>query len=251
MNLMKTRDEITRRRVRGDYIMLIPYPAQRRGHAHFDWLDSYHTFSFAEFYDPERMGVSALRVINDDVVQAGRGFGMHPHRDMEILTYVVSGTIAHKDSLGHSYEVPAGEVQRMTAGRGIAHSEFNASTRDELRLMQIWIVPNQTNLTPSYEQRAVPDRAGLSWIATGDHTPDTLHIHQDARIARIQGVESIVLPLSADRAGFLQVIEGSVKVGEQSLQKGDAVAVYEQADPTATFSSDAIALWFDLPGFTH
>jgi redox-sensitive bicupin YhaK (pirin superfamily) len=139
----------------------------------------------------------------------------------------------------------------MTAGRGIVHSEFNASTSDELRLMQIWIVPNKTNLAPSYEQRAVPDRAGLSWIATGDHTPDTLHIHQDARVARIQGVESMVLPLRADRAGFLQVINGSVQIGEQQLQQGDAVAVYEQTDPSATLSSDAIALWFDLPGFKH
>jgi len=227
--------------------MLIAYPANRRGHSRFDWLDSYHTFSFAEFYDPERMGVSVLRVINDDVVAPAKGFGMHPHRDMEILTYVVSGSIAHKDSLGHNYEVPAGEVQRMTAGYGIAHSEFNPSGRDELRLLQIWILPNQTGLEPSYEQRAIPAQAGLTWIATGDHTPDTLHIHQDARVGRIQGVQSLPLPLRADRVGFLQVIEGSVQIGAEKLDKGDAVAIYEQPDPVLALSADAIALWFDLP----
>jgi len=229
--------------------MLISYPANRRGHSSFDWLDSYHTFSFAEFYDPERMGVSALRVINDDVVAPARGFGMHPHRDMEILTYVVSGTIAHKDSLGHQFEVPAGEVQRMTAGRGIVHSEFNASHSEDLRLLQIWILPNQANLAPSYEQRAIPVRAGLTWIASGDHTPDTLHIHQDTRIGRIQGVTSAQLPLQADRVGFVQVIAGKVQIGDQELAQGDAAAIYEQADPQITLSNDAIVLWFDLPGF--
>ena len=223
--------------------------ADQRGSLDAGWLRSYHTFSFAEFYDPERMGISALRVINDDVVAAGRGFGMHPHRDMEILTYVVSGTIAHKDSLGHSYAVPAGEVQRMTAGRGIVHSEFNASSDAELRLLQIWILPNQAGLEPSYEQRAIAQRDGLTWIATGDHTPDTLHIHQDARVGRIQGVTSVQLPLRADRIGFLQVIDRSVQIDAQTLKQGDAVAIHEQPDPGLTLSEDAIALWFDLPGF--
>lgn len=231
--------------------MLISYPANRRGRSYFDWLESYHTFSFADFYDPERMGVSALRVINDDIVAPSQGFGMHPHRDMEILTYVVSGTIAHKDSLGHSYQVPAGEVQRMTAGRGIVHSEFNASSKEPLRLMQIWIRPNQANLEPSYEQRAVPNQNGLTWIATGDHTPDTLHIHQDVRIGRLQGVDHAVLPLHGDRIGFLQVIAGHIAIGDRELHVGDAVAIHDQPDPQVTCSADAAALWFDLPGFAH
>jgi redox-sensitive bicupin YhaK (pirin superfamily) len=229
--------------------MLITYPAERRGHSRLDWLDSYHTFSFAEFYDPERMGVSVLRVINDDIVAPGQGFGTHPHRDMEILTFVVNGTIAHKDSLGHSYEVPAGEVQRMTAGYGIAHSEFNPSARDELRLMQIWIRPDQTALEPSYEQRAIAVEAGLNWIASGDHTPGTLHIHQDARVGHIHGVTALTAPLRADRVGFLQVIGGDVQIDGQRLTKGDAVAIYEQADPVLTLSDGASALWFDLPRF--
>jgi redox-sensitive bicupin YhaK (pirin superfamily) len=229
--------------------MLISYPAERRGFANHGWLESYHTFSFADFYDPERMGVSALRVINDDIVAPSKGFGMHPHRDMEILTYVVSGTIAHKDSLGHSYEVPAGEVQRMTAGRGIVHSEFNASSSEPLRLMQIWIHPNQTNLEPSYEQRPIADQPGLTWIATGDYTPDTLHVHQDVRVGRLQGVDHAVLPLRQNRIGFLQVIAGQIAVGDQELKIGDAVAIHDQLDVEVTCSADAAALWFDLPGF--
>lgn len=229
--------------------MMIPYPAARRGRSQFDWLDSYHTFSFAEFHDPERMGVSALRVINDDIVQPGQGFGMHPHRDMEILTYVVSGAIAHKDSLGNSYTVPAGEVQRMTAGRGIIHSEFNPSGSKPLRLLQIWIRPAQANLTPSYEQRAVPDTAGLTWLASGDQTPNTVHIHQDVRVARIAGVASAVLPLTADRVGFLQVVDGSVQLGDETLGGGDALAIYDQADPAIALAPGAAVLWFDLPGF--
>lgn len=229
--------------------MIIQYPAERRGRSRFDWLDSYHTFSFAEFHDPERMGVSALRVINDDVVQAGKGFGMHPHRDMEILTYVVSGAIAHKDSLGNSYTVPAGEVQRMTAGRGIVHSEFNASTTEPLRLLQIWIRPAQANLEPSYEQRTVEDTAGLTWLASGDHLPNTLHIHQDVRLARIAGVAEAVLPLAADRVGFLQVIDGSAQVGDEKLGVGDALAIYDHIDPVVALTPGTSALWFDLPGF--
>lgn len=231
--------------------MLIPFPAERRGYADHDWLQSYHTFSFADFYDPERMGVSALRVINDDVVAPSQGFGMHPHRDMEILTYVVSGAIAHKDSLGNSYTVPAGEVQRMTAGRGIVHSEYNDSSSEPLRLMQIWIRPNQTNLEPSYEQRTVPNQPGLTWLATGDHTPDTLHLHQDARVGRLQGVEQAVLPLHKNRIGFLQVIAGRIATGDQELKVGDAVAIHDQLDVELTASEDAVALWFDLPGFAQ
>src|SRR6478609_3695545 len=165
--------------------MLIPFSAQRRGHTQLDWLDSYHSFSFGEFYDPERMGVSVLRVINDDVVNGGGGFGAHPHRDMEIITYMVSGTIEHRDSLGNIKRIEPGEVQRMSAGTGITHSEYNASGSEPLRLLQIWIKPAQQNLAPSYEQKRVANSDGFNWIVSGDHLPNTLHIHQDVRIARL------------------------------------------------------------------
>ena len=227
--------------------MLIPYPNQRRGYTHLDWLDSYHTFSFGDFYDAERMGVSVLRVINDDVVHGGGGFGTHPHRDMEILTYMVDGTVAHRDSIGHTERIRAGEVQRMTAGSGIAHSEFNASPDQSLRLLQIWIKPAQLGLEPSYEQKPIEARDGLTWIASGDHTPGTIHIHQDVRVARVRGEGSHALPLAQNRIGFLQVVHGSAQIGERRLNIGDAIAVVDEADPPLQLARDSEVLWFDLP----
>lgn len=231
--------------------MLIPYPNQRRGYTHFDWLDSHHTFSFGDFHDAERMGVSVLRVINDDVVHGGGGFGTHPHHDMEILTYMIEGTIAHRDSIGHTEQIRAGEVQRMTAGRGIAHSEFNASADKSLRLLQIWIKPAQLGLAPSYEQKPIEQLDGLTWIASGDHTPGTIHIHQDVRVARVRGEGKHELPLAKNRIGFLQIVHGSAQLGEQMLQVGDAVAVVDESDPQLQLARDSEALWFDLPKLTH
>src|SRR5690606_18734957 len=228
--------------------MLIPYTSQRRGHTRIDWLDSYHTFSFAEFYDSERMGVSVLRVINDDTIMGGGGFGTHPHRDMEIVTYVLDGGIEHRDSIGHSERIPAGDVQRMTAGSGIAHSEFNASSDEPLRLVQIWIKPAQTNLPPSYEQKRIAPRRGLTWIARGDHSFDALHIHQDAHIARITGAGEHVLPLQVDRIGFVQVVQGTATIAGMAAQGvGDAVALIEEAQPTVILEDDTEVLFFDLP----
>ncbi len=231
--------------------MLITYPKERRGYTNIDWLESYHTFSFAEFHDPERMGVSVLRVINDDVVRGGGGFGTHPHRDMEILTYMVEGTIAHRDSIGNVEKIPAGEVQRMTAGTGIAHSEFNASPDQDLRLLQIWIKPAQLGLTPSYEQKVVEQRDGVTWIASGDHTPGTIHIHQDVRVARVRGESEYTLPLAKSRIGFVQVVHGSARIGDRALQVGDAVAVVDEENPTLQLSADSEVLWFDLPQLKH
>ena len=231
--------------------MLIPYSKERRGYTNIDWLESYHTFSFGDFYDAERMGVSVLRVINDDVIRGGGGFGTHPHRDMEILTYMVDGTIAHRDSIGHTEEIRVGEVQRMTAGRGIAHSEFNASADKDLRLLQIWIKPAQLGLPPSYEQKTIDRRDGLTWIASGDHTPGTIHIHQDVRVARVRGEGNHELPLADDRIGFLQVVHGSASVGEIKLQVGDAIAVVEENNPQLQLASDSEVLWFDLPALRH
>jgi redox-sensitive bicupin YhaK (pirin superfamily) len=230
--------------------MLIPYPKERRGYTNIDWLESYHTFSFGDFYDAERMGVSVLRVINDDVIRGG-GFGTHPHRDMEILTYMVDGTIAHRDSIGHTEQIKAGEVQRMTAGRGIAHSEFNASADEDLRLLQIWIKPAQVGLPPSYEQKVVEQRDGVTWIASGDHTPGTIHIHQDVRVARVRGEGAHVLPLENGRIGFLQVVHGSAALEKQTLHIGDAVAVVDEANPQLQLAGDSEVLWFDLPALRH
>lgn len=227
--------------------MLIPYPSQRRGYTNIDWLQSYHTFSFAEFYDPERMGVSVLRVINDDTVRGGGGFGTHPHRDMEIVTYVIDGVIEHRDSIGHTEQITAGEVQRMTAGSGIAHSEYNASGDKPLRLLQIWIKPAQNNLPPSYEQKRVSTRAGLTWLARGDRSEEGVHIHQDAHIARITGAGEHALPLEKNRIGFVQVVHGSAEIDGNTQQIGDAVAFVEEENPSITLAENAEVIFFDLP----
>jgi redox-sensitive bicupin YhaK (pirin superfamily) len=230
--------------------MLIPFSAQRRGHTQLDWLDSYHSFSFGEFYDPERMGVSVLRVINDDIVHGGGGFGAHPHRDMEIITYMVSGTIEHRDSLGNIKRIEPGEVQRMSAGTGITHSEYNASESESLRLLQIWIKPAQQGLAPSYEQKRVVNDAGLNWIVSGDNLPNTLHIHQDVRIARLADTGSHALTLADHRIGFVQVVRGTVSVGDQALAVGDGLAIVDQRSVAITLADDSEVLWFDLPGRT-
>ena len=228
--------------------MLIPFSAQRRGHTQLDWLDSYHSFSFGEFYDPERMGVSVLRVINDDVVNGGGGFGAHPHRDMEIITYMVSGTIEHRDSLGNIKRIEPGEVQRMSAGTGITHSEYNASGEEPLRLLQIWIKPAQQNLPPSYEQKRVANGSGLNWIVSGDHVPDTLHIHQDVRIARLADAGARELALADNRIGYIQVVRGAVTVGDQRLAVGDGLAIVDERTLAIELADDSEILWFDLPG---
>jgi redox-sensitive bicupin YhaK (pirin superfamily) len=228
--------------------MLIPFSAQRRGHTQLDWLDSYHSFSFGEFYDPERMGVSVLRVINDDVVNGGGGFGAHPHRDMEIITYMVSGTIEHRDSLGNIKRIEPGEVQRMSAGTGITHSEYNASENEPLRLLQIWIKPAQQNLPPSYEQKRVATGDGFSWIVSGDHLPDTLHIHQDVRIGRLADAGSHELALADHRIGFIHVVRGTVSVDGQQLETGDGLALVDQRALANEQADESEILWFDLPG---
>jgi hypothetical protein len=227
--------------------MLIPFTAQRRGHTELDWLDSYHSFSFGEFYDPERMGVSVLRVINDDILNGGGGFGAHPHRDMEIITYMVSGTIEHRDSLGNVTRIEPGEVQRMTAGSGITHSEYNASASEPLRLLQIWIKPAQQSLPPSYEQKRIAQADGINWIVSGDATPNTLHIHQDVRIARIASAGAHELTLAPQRIGFIQVVHGTATVAAQQLAVGDGLAVVDERQLQLKLAADAEILWFDLP----
>ena len=227
--------------------MLIHYPHDRRGHSRLSWLDSHHTFSFAEFYDPERLGVSALRVVNEDVVAPGGGFGLHPHRDMEILTYVISGVLEHRDSIGSVGRIRAGEVQRMSAGTGIQHSEYNASKAAPVHFLQIWIKPARNGLPPSYEEASVPAGEGLQWLAAGEPGAAPLRVHQDVRVGRVTGDGERVLPLPAGRVGFLQMISGEAHHDGQHIGAGDGAVVYDRADPRWRFSAGSEALWFDLP----
>src|SRR5512133_1742589 len=183
--------------------MLTLRKAEERGHADHGWLDTYHSFSFADYYDPEHMGYGPLRVINDDRVEPGRGFGTHPHRDMEIITYVLAGELAHKDSMGNGSVIRRGDVQRMSAGTGVMHSEFNASDKTPVHLLQIWIEPARRGVAPSYEQKHYTDaekRGRLLPIVSGDGSDGSVTIHQDARVyAGIVNAGSVRHVLAADR----------------------------------------------------
>ncbi|WP_269618726.1 pirin family protein [Zhongshania sp. BJYM1] len=224
--------------------------AEQRGHANFGWLDSHHSFSFGSYYDPKHMGVSALRVVNDDTVAEGAGFGTHGHRDMEIISYVLEGSIAHVDSMGHRYTVPAGEVQRMSAGSGVTHSEFNASTTEKLRFLQIWVQPNVKGIKPEYEQAHIPQSKTLTPLVTPDGCDGSLMMHQDASIyrLRLEQNESARLSLNKGRVGYLHVVSGSAQLDDQLLVAGDGLGVYEKTQFDALAKSDNFeALWFDLP----
>ena len=227
--------------------------SDERGHFDFGWLDTRHTFSFGDYHDPRFMGFRDLRVINEDWVRPGQGFGRHPHRDMEIVTYVLEGSIHHADSMGTSSTIRPGEVQRMTAGRGVTHSEANASQTEDLHLMQVWILPERTGLDPSYEQRAFPDderRGRLRVVASRDGRDGSLTIHQDASmlvglLARGQSVEHRFEPT---RAGWLQVLRGEVAAGGERLAAGDGLAVSDEAALSIRSESeeDAEVMLFDL-----
>jgi len=202
-------------------------PAAERGAAEHGWLSSRHTFSFAGYYDPEHMGFRSLRVINDDRVQPGQGFGTHPHRDMEIISVVVSGALEHKDSLGTGSVIRPGDVQRMSAGTGVLHSEFNPSVDEEVRFLQIWIEPERTGLEPSYEQRAF-DLEADRWIlvASRDGRDGSLTVHQDVELWRAHIGPGAVLEYRPKEARhlWLQVISGAVEVAGQRLGEGDGAA---------------------------
>lgn len=227
--------------------------AADRGHADFDWLDTHHTFSFADYYDPRHMGFRSLRVINDDRVAGGGGFPTHPHRDMEILTYVLDGAVEHKDSMGNHGVIRPGDVQRMTAGTGVRHSEANGSPTDPLRLLQIWILPEKANLTPGYEQRAfsAADKQGrLRLVASRDAREGSVTIHQDVSIyagvfAQGEKAEHAVAP---GRHVWLHVARGSVRVNGEVYGEGDAVSSSDEK----TFTVEGVAgtsgevLLFDL-----
>ena len=222
-----------------------------RGHADHGWLDTWHTFSFADYYDTEQMGFQALRVINDDVVAPGRGFGTHPHRDMEIVTYVLDGALAHKDSMGNSSTIVPGEVQRMSAGTGVLHSEFNHSKTDPVHLLQIWILPDRTGLTPSYEQTFFPeeDKCGrLRLVASPDGADGSVTIHQDARLyaTLLAPGEEVSHALAPGRHAWVHVARGKASLNGQPLEAGDGAAVSGEEQVTLRGDGHAEVLLFDL-----
>ncbi len=223
-----------------------------RGHFNFGWLDTYHTFSFGEYHDPQFMGFSALRVINEDSVAAGHGFPTHPHRDMEIITYILEGALEHKDSLGTGSIIRPGEVQRMTAGSGITHSEANALKDQATKLLQIWILPQARNLKPSYEQTAfsTEDRQGkLRLVGSPDGRDGSVTIHQDVNLyaSLLKAGESVSLDTKPERFAWLQVARGKVTLNGQEAGQGDGVAVAKEGKITVTSVADAEVLLFDLP----
>lgn len=223
--------------------------AGERGHANFGWLDSHHSFSFGNYYDPEHMGVSALRVINDDVIAPQSGFDMHGHRDMEIITYVTKGAVTHRDSMGNGFDVPAGEVQVMSAGTGVMHSEHNLSETDALHLLQIWIMPNVMGSTPRYDQKRIEVTGSLTPLVTVDGREGSLVMQQDASLYRVQLQPGGSQALPAERTGYLHVVNGTVEVsseeGSQQLASGDGLGF--SAPVRISTDSSLHALYFDLP----
>ncbi|MBO9329423.1 quercetin 2,3-dioxygenase [Achromobacter sp. HZ01] len=231
--------------------MLTVRRAAERGHANHGWLDSFHTFSFANYYDPAHMGFGALRVINDDRIAAGRGFGTHGHRDMEIITYVLDGAIAHKDSMGSGSTILPGNVQRMSAGRGVMHSEFNPSPDTQTHMLQIWIEPNVAGIAPEYEEREFSDaqkRGRLQALVSADGVDGSMKIHQDARLyaGLFDGAESATLELAAGRRAWVHVARGSIVVNGVELAAGDAAAITDADRVELSGGKNAEVLVFDL-----
>jgi redox-sensitive bicupin YhaK (pirin superfamily) len=225
--------------------------SRERGHFDHGWLNTYHTFSFADYFDPAQMGFRALRVINEDRVAAGMGFGMHGHRDMEIVTVVLSGALEHRDSLGNGEVLRPGEVQRMTAGTGIRHSEFNPSPVEPVHLYQIWLLPERAGLSPGYEQKAFAEsekRDRWRLVASPDGRDGSLTIRQDARLylAALTGAQELHHELAHGRHGWLQVLRGNVTVNGADLAAGDGAAISEEANVTVRAAGEAEVLLFDL-----
>ncbi len=223
-----------------------------RGHANHGWLDSYHSFSFAEYYDPAHMGYSVLRVINEDKIAAGTGFGMHSHHDMEIITYMLAGELTHRDSMGNSSMIRSGDVQRMTAGSGIRHSEINASAETETHLLQIWITPAQKKLPPSYEEKRFSSAQKHNrWclIAAPDGRDGAVTIQQDVDlyVTLLDAECKISLSMQEKRCAYLQVVNGEVLCAGILLKAGDAAKIENESNVEVTAQSDAEMLWFDLP----
>ena len=224
--------------------------SDERGHADHGWLQSHHTFSFADYHDPKHMGFRSLRVINDDVIAGGGGFGLHPHRDMEIISYVISGALEHRDSMGNGSVIRAGNVQYMAAGTGVQHSEFNHSATEPARLLQIWIIPDQRGLAPRYAEKELADApaGGLRLVASKTGRDDSIVIHQDADLwlGKFAGGERVTHPLAPGRAAWLQVAVGEVTLNGQMLREGDAAQVNGESSLELTAPGAALVLLFDL-----
>ncbi|HYA26256.1 MAG TPA: pirin family protein [Terriglobales bacterium] len=234
-----------------DFIMISIRPGNERGGGDYGWLDTRYTFSFDQYYDPNFMGFRSLRVINEDVVAPGGGFPTHPHRDMEIITYVLEGALEHRDSLGTGSVIRPGDGQRMSAGRGIRHSEANPSTTDPVHLLQIWILPDRRGYEPSYEQKAFPEqekRGKLRLIASPDGADGSVTIHQDARlyITLLASGQEVTHTLAKGRYAWLQVANGAVELNGKLLRQGDGAAAEHEEKLEIKATEDAEILLFDL-----
>jgi redox-sensitive bicupin YhaK (pirin superfamily) len=230
--------------------MIARRPAEERGRARFGWLDSRHTFSFGQYHDDAHMGFGPLRVINEDRVAPGAGFDTHGHRDMEILSYVLEGALSHKDSIGTGSVIRPGEVQRMSAGTGIRHSEFNPSPQSPIHFLQIWILPEHTGLAPGYEQTAFPldEKGRLHLVASGDGRDGSLTVHQDVDLhaGRLTAGDTVEARLRDGRLGWLQVARGAVTLNGTHLATGDGAAIKDESDLVIRADSDAEILLFDM-----
>ncbi|MBK8267845.1 MAG: pirin family protein [Planctomycetes bacterium] len=222
-----------------------------RGHFDHGWLNTYHTFSFGDYHDPAHMAFRSLRVMNEDWVAAAKGFGMHGHRDMEIVTYVLEGELEHRDSMGNGSILRAGDFQRMTAGTGVRHSEFNPSPTDTTHLYQIWLLPERPGLTPSYEELRRENRTdeeGLRLVASGDRRDGALAVNQDARIylGRIEKGNRLIHTIDRSRHGWLQVLRGGVLLNDLPLAAGDGAAIHDESDLQIAADVNSEVMLFDL-----
>jgi quercetin 2,3-dioxygenase len=232
--------------------MLTVRPAAERGHARHGWLDSWHSFSFADYYDPEHVHFGPLRVINEDRVQPGQGFGTHSHADMEIISYVLAGELEHKDSMGTGSIIRPGDAQRMSAGRGVQHSEFNPSRSAAVHFLQIWIIPDVRGIAPEYEQRAISEtekRGRLRFIASPDGADASLRIHQNASVLAglFSGAEQAQYSLASDRLGYVQLARGSASVNGTRMAAGDGAMLKGERSIAIHDGDGAELLVFDLP----
>ena len=230
--------------------MITQRKAHERGHASHGWLDSYHTFSFADYYDPQWMGFRSLRVINDDIVMPRMGFGKHPHRDMEIITYVLSGQLAHEDSMGNGRVITPGEFQYMSAGTGVQHSEQNPSGSEAVHLLQIWITPDARGVKPRYAEKSMKDAAtgALHLVTSKTGRDGSIAIHQDSDLflGKLDAGQKVTHKLSADRHAWLHVAEGEITLDGQTFAAGDAAAVSKETELNLTGVKPAQVLLFDL-----
>lgn len=225
--------------------------SSERGRVHHGWVESFHTFSFGDYEDPEHTGFRTLRVINEDTVDPGEGFGAHPHRDMEIITYVISGALEHKDSMGHGSVIHPGDAQKISAGTGIAHSEYNASKTEKVHFLQIWILPEKRGIKPAYDQLTINDLKednGLTLFAAADDSPGTIRMHQDVKIYRglLKKGQNRPLTMKDGRGLWFQMIKGTLEIGGHTAETGDGVAVERTSSIMMKAVTDTEFLLFDL-----